>query len=186
MTIARSIWRKGAATLLAAVAFVSLHEVRMLDSQRGLGDASVMLASTGLAEPGARLDVTATAYCRGATTTSGVAAQHGVAAADPRVLPVGSVVQVDTGDTRYSGIYTIMDTGPAIQGPQLDVYLWNCNEAVQFGRRLIQLLVLRLGWNPRATTPSFMDRIFRTPAAHSAAAPAAGTPPTRTTDRLPD
>jgi 3D (Asp-Asp-Asp) domain-containing protein len=174
MTIARSIWRKGVATLVAAVAFVSLHEVTILDSQRGLGQGAAVFASTGLPAPGARLDVTATAYCKGATTASGVAAQHGVAAADPRVLPVGSVVQVDTGDNRYSGIYTIMDTGPAIQGPQLDVYLWNCNEALQFGRRLIQLMVLRLGWNPRATTPGFMDRLFRHPDTHAARTTVAG------------
>jgi hypothetical protein len=57
-----------------------------------------------------------------------------------------------------------MDTGPAVQGRQVDVYMWSCNEALQFGRRPIHLTVLRLGWNPRATTPSFLERFFKRPA----------------------
>jgi hypothetical protein len=39
--------------------------------------------------------------------------------------------------------------------------MWSCNEALQFGRRPIHLTVLRLGWNPRATTPSFLERFFK-------------------------
>jgi hypothetical protein len=56
-----------------------------------------------------------------------------------------------------------MDTGPAVQGRQIDVYMWSCNEALRFGRRPVHLVVLRLGWNPRATTPGFMDRFYKTP-----------------------
>ena len=48
-----------------------------------------------------------------------------------------------------------------MQGRHVDLYMWSCNEALQFGRRPIHLTVLRLGWNPRATTPSFLDRLFR-------------------------
>ena len=50
-----------------------------------------------------------------------------------------------------------MDTGPSVQGRQVDIYMWSCNEALAFGRRPIHLTVLRLGWNPRATTPE-LDR----------------------------
>jgi hypothetical protein len=92
-----------------------------------------------------------------------VPAQSGVAASDPSLLPVGSVVEIDASDSRYNGIYTVMDTGPAVQGRQVDLYMWNCNEALQFGRRPINLTVLRLGWNPRATTPTLLDRIFKKP-----------------------
>ena len=94
---------------------------------------------------------------------TGVAAQAGVAAADPSVLPIGSVVQIDAPELSYDGIYSILDTGPAIQGRQVDLYMWSCNEALRFGRRPIRLTVLRLGWNPKATTPSFMDRLLRRP-----------------------
>ena len=64
---------------------------------------------------------------------------------------------------RYDGIYTVLDTGPSVQGRIVDLYIWNCNEALQFGRKAIHLTVLRLGWNPRATTPGFMDRFFKKP-----------------------
>ena len=39
--------------------------------------------------------------------------------------------------------------------------MWSCHEALEFGRRPVRLTVLRLGWNPQATTPSFIDRLFR-------------------------
>ena len=73
----------------------------------------------------------------------------GIAAADPDLLPVGSVIQVDRLGEKYNGIYTIMDTGPKVQGRHIDVYMWSCNEALQFGRRKMEVTVLRLGWNPR-------------------------------------
>ena len=38
--------------------------------------------------------------------------------------------------------------------------MWSCNEALAFGRQAVRLTVLRLGWNPRATTPSLLDRLF--------------------------
>jgi hypothetical protein len=84
-----------------------------------------------------------------------------VAAADPELLPVGSVIEVDSLPQKYNGIYTVMDTGPSVQGREVDVYMWNCNEALAFGRKPIQLTVLRLGWNPRATTPGFLGRFFK-------------------------
>ena len=157
--IAGSLWRKAVTTTFAAMAFVALYEVTILDSQY-----AALRETTALAAPGARLVFTATAYCKGATTTSGVAAQTGVAAADPDLLPVGSVVQVDSSEVSHSGIYTIMDTGPSVQGRLIDIYMWSCNEALQFGRRPVHLLVLRLGWNPHATTPSLMGRFFKRPA----------------------
>jgi hypothetical protein len=39
--------------------------------------------------------------------------------------------------------------------------MWSCNEALQFGRRPVHMNVLRLGWNPRATTPSLLERMFK-------------------------
>jgi 3D (Asp-Asp-Asp) domain-containing protein len=42
-----------------------------------------------------------------------------------------------------------MDTGPAVNGRHVDLYLWSCNEALSFGRRDAVITVLRLGWHPR-------------------------------------
>ena len=162
MIIARSLRRKAIVTAVAAGAFVSLYEVTILDSQYAARQAALR-ETTALPSPGARLAFSATAYCKGVTTTSGVAAQTGVAAADPQLLPVGSVIDVDSVETRHNGIYTIMDTGPFVVGRHIDIYMWSCDEALRWGRRPIHLVVLRLGWNPRATAPSFMDRLFKRP-----------------------
>ena len=109
--------------------------------------------STAAPSPGAKLVFEATAYCKGVTTASGATVHRGVAASDPTLLPTGSVVDVEVGDERYDGIYTVMDTGPAVQGRELDLYMWSCHEALAFGRRPVRITVLRLGWNPAATAP---------------------------------
>jgi 3D (Asp-Asp-Asp) domain-containing protein len=169
MVIAGSFWRKVVVTAIAAVGFVSLYEATMLDSNdtavAGSPSAAALLPPP---QPGARLAFTATAYCKGLTTKAGAPVQAGIAASDPSLLPMGSVVEIDSADSRYDGIYSILDTGPAVQGPKIDIYMWSCHEALKFGRKPIRLTVLRLGWNPRATAPGFMNRLFRhleTPAA---------------------
>ena len=160
MIISGRFWRKTIVTAVAAFGFVSLYEVTALDSKYAARLASVRETST-LPLPGSRLAFSATAYCKGIVTASGVPVQSGVAAADPELLPVGSVIDVDSLPTKYNGVYTVMDTGPAVQGRQIDIYMWSCNEALQFGRRPVHLNVLRLGWSPRATTPSLLERMFK-------------------------
>jgi hypothetical protein len=51
-----------------------------------------------------------------------------------------------------------MDTGPEVQGRELDLYIWSCNEALRFGRRTVQVTVLRLGWDPQASSPTLISR----------------------------
>jgi 3D (Asp-Asp-Asp) domain-containing protein len=164
MLLARYWWWKALVTLVAAVVFVWLLEVTILDSRYVTLPLTLMDRSfdpTAPPAPGARLAFTATAYCKGMTTSSGVAAQTGVTAADPALLPLGSIVELDFRDDKYDGVYTVLDTGPAVQGREIDLYMWNCNEALRFGRRQVRMRVLRLGWNPHATTRGFMDRLFR-------------------------
>ena len=167
MLLSRSTTRKVVATATAAVAFAFLYEVTTLDSRYAARQAELR-EPTAAPTPGARLKFTATAYCKGTTTASGVNVRTGIAAADPDLLPVGSVIQVDRLGERYNGIYTIMDTGPKVQGRHIDIYMWSCNEALQLGRRGVQLTVLRLGWNPQASSPSLVDRLFRQREARSA------------------
>ncbi len=176
LTISRSLWRKLTATAFLAVGFVLLYETTILDSRYAARQATIR-ETTALPSPGARLQFAATAYCKGSTTASGVNVKSGVAAADPGLLPVGSVISVGTGDARYNGVYTVMDTGPAVQGRILDLYMWSCVEAQTFGRRTVQVQVLRLGWSPRATTPGLVDRLFRSRAVRPAQPAPAAIPP---------
>src|SRR5215475_4991251 len=145
---------------MAVVGFISTYEVTVLDSKYAAKQAELR-ATTAAPSPGAKLAFSATAYCKGETTASGAGVHSGIAAADPGLLPVGSVVQIESLPGRYNGIYTVLDTGPAVQGRQVDLYMWSCNEALAFGRQSIHLTVLRLGWNPRATTPTFLDKFFK-------------------------
>jgi 3D (Asp-Asp-Asp) domain-containing protein len=160
MQISQSfIWRS-LATLAVAVVFVFLYETTTRDSRYAARQATIAEA-TSIPQAGAQLAFTATAYCKGETTASGVVVRTGIAAADPGLLPVGTVVRVDMPNSRYSGIWTIMDTGPAVQGRLIDLYLWSCHEALAFGRRPVRLTVLRLGWNPQMSAPGIVDRVFR-------------------------
>jgi len=158
VTISRSTWRKLVVLVIAVVGFVLLYEAQMFDSRSALWQT---MAQGGAPRPGSQLPFAATAYCKGTTTASGVVARTGVAAADPSLLPVGSVVNIATGDQRYNGVYTVMDTGPKVQGRVLDLYMWSCHEALRFGRKEVQVTVLRLGWDPRASSPGLIDRLFR-------------------------
>jgi 3D (Asp-Asp-Asp) domain-containing protein len=94
-----------------------------------------------------------TAYCQHGITKSGVRAVPGVAAADPKYLPLGSVVGVATQPSTDLAIYTVADTGAKVKGHHLDVFTPDCSRAKQFGRRLLQLTILRLGWHTRLLPP---------------------------------
>lgn len=153
MFLSRSFRRKLLATALTAVALVLLYDATVMDSRYN-GGLDAAAAGTGKVAAGARLDFVATAYCRGQTTASGVDVQAGIAAADEALLPEGSVVSVAGVPEQYRGIYTVMDTGPKVIGKHVDLYMWNCDEAVDFGRRDIVLTVLRLGWSPKNTAPA--------------------------------
>ena len=156
--LAHSLWRKLALTLVVGGGVVWLYEVTVLDSRY----AAVQSAHADPAPvPGARLLFSATAYCKGTTTASGVNVRSGIAAADPDLLPVGSVVQVDAPGGRYDGVYTVMDTGPKVQGRHVDLYMWSCHEALRFGRTAIRIVVLRLGWNPTHSAPGLVDSLFK-------------------------
>jgi 3D (Asp-Asp-Asp) domain-containing protein len=127
--------------------FTLLYEATVIDS-RSVGS----LELTAVAAPAAttRSAFAATAYCRGETTASGVPVRAGIAAADPKILPIGSVIRVDGVARPYEGIYTVLDTGPEIQGREIDVYMWNCTEAKAFGRQNVVVTVMRSGWPAQA------------------------------------
>src|SRR5688572_33149431 len=159
LVLARYTWLKVTVLLAAVVGFVLLYESQMRDSRNAAWET--MTSPDGSPLHGARLPFSATPYCKGTTTAPGVGVRSGIAAADPSILPVGSVLTLAVGDNRYNGVYTVMDTGPKVQGRLLDLYMWSCHEALKFGRRQVQVTVLRLGWDPKASSPGLIDRLFR-------------------------
>ena len=79
----------------------------------------------------------ATAYCLKGRTASGAGVRRGIVAADPRVLPLGTRINLNAGS--YSGSYVVADTGGAIKGRKLDIWVASCSEAKRFGRRNVKV-----------------------------------------------
>jgi 3D (Asp-Asp-Asp) domain-containing protein len=96
--------------------------------------------------PSDMMDFEATAYCDYGITKSGVVVERGIVAADPRVLPLGTIIDVEAGE--YSGIYRVLDTGGLVKGRIIDIYMPDECEALEFGRQQVRLRVIRYGFAP--------------------------------------
>jgi 3D (Asp-Asp-Asp) domain-containing protein len=93
---------------------------------------------------------TATAYSLRGRTASGQPVRRGVIAADRRVLPIGTRVRLQAG--AYSGEYLVADTGGAVKGRKIDIWVSSTREALRFGRRPVKLTVLTKP-RPRTAAP---------------------------------
>ena len=65
-------------------------------------------------------------------------------AADRKVLPLNSRIRV-YGAGRYSGDYTVEDTGGKVDGHHIDVYMPSHAEAKKFGHQRVKVVVLKYG-----------------------------------------
>ena len=72
----------------------------------------------------------ASAYTGGGRTASGTRARVGEIAVDPRVIPLGTTVYVEG-----FGLRTAEDTGGAIKGNIIDIYMASTAECRRWGRR---------------------------------------------------
>lgn len=90
------------------------------------------------------LTVEATAYSGGGITASGMAAQVGRIAVDPRVIPLGSRLYITSADgtSWVYGTAVAADTGGAIKGNRIDLYFNSESECINFGRRSAKVYVL--------------------------------------------
>lgn len=87
------------------------------------------------------LTFVATAYCTGTVTRAGTTPVAGFTlAADPRVLPIGSIVEIEG-----QGIRQVHDTGSAIKGERLDLFTASCAEARAWGRRPVRVRLIHRG-----------------------------------------
>jgi 3D (Asp-Asp-Asp) domain-containing protein len=86
----------------------------------------------------------ATAYSVEGTGASGKWSHPGAVAADRRVLPLNSRIRI-YGAGRYSGDYTVEDTGGKVDGHHIDVYMPSQAEAIKFGHQRVKVIVLKYG-----------------------------------------
>ncbi|MEO8520830.1 MAG: 3D domain-containing protein [Acidobacteriota bacterium] len=94
---------------------------------------------------GEQIRLMASAYCDGGPTRSGVNARPGMVATDPRVLPIGSVISIKAPGSRHSGTYTVTDTGAAVKGHDVDIFMRSCAEAKAFGKRPVVAKIVKRG-----------------------------------------
>ena len=86
----------------------------------------------------------ATAYSVEGTGASGKWSHPGTVAADRTVLPLNSRIRV-YGAGRYSGDYTVEDTGGKVDGHHIDIYMPSQAEAKTFGRQRVRVVILKYG-----------------------------------------
>ena len=87
--------------------------------------------------------MSATAYCQHGRTKSGAHTHEGVVAADTRRLPLGTRLQIVAPGKPYAGTYTVMDAGSRVKGHELDIFMPSCGRAKKFGRRVVEVRILR-------------------------------------------
>ncbi len=93
------------------------------------------------------IQVTATAYtCEGKSwniTKSGQVARVGLIAVDPRVIPLGTRMYIESPDGSFVyGTAVAADTGGAIKGNKIDLYFDTYRECINFGRRTMMVYIL--------------------------------------------
>lgn len=86
----------------------------------------------------------ATAYCVTGITKSGAMTVPGLVATDPKVIPLGSMIYVDS--PWMGGVYQVLDTGALIKGKIIDIFIPNYDMCRKFGRRIVKVKVLRYGF----------------------------------------
>ena len=117
-----------------------------------VGTAKVVTASSGkVFQYQKELVMSATAYtsnyeCTGknpgdnwfGVTASGMKAQVGVVAVDPKVIPLGTELYISGYGYAVAG-----DTGGAIKGNKIDLYYNTYGECLQFGRQNVTVYILK-------------------------------------------
>lgn len=86
-------------------------------------------------------------------TASGEFVREGFIAVDPNLIPLHSLVYIE-GAGRFDGFYEAKDTGGAVKGNRIDIYVPDKATAFEFGKRNVTVYVLRIG--------EFMERGFFT------------------------
>lgn len=119
---------------------------RLVGNRAIVAGARSLAGSTTMEPPkpgtGRRMRCEATGYASGSggadtRCATGARATHGVIAVDPRVIPLGTHVYVPG-----YGYAIAADTGGAIKGNRIDLCYDTYDEAIQWGRRDVTIIIL--------------------------------------------
>jgi len=70
-------------------------------------------------------------------TATGIRAEHGIVAVDPSVIPLGTRLYIEG-----YGFAIAADTGGAIRGYKIDLFMYSHEDAIRFGRRNVTVFIL--------------------------------------------
>ncbi len=77
-------------------------------------------------------------------TASGTQARPGAVAVDPKVIPLGTKLYIESlDDTPDYGFATAEDTGGAIKGKKIDLFFHSGTDVKNFGRRNVKVYILK-------------------------------------------
>ncbi len=95
--------------------------------------------SSEVSNLGTHMVVESTSYCQGSVTATGTQARWGVIAVDPNVIPFGTKVYIP----QFDKVFIAEDTGGAIKGNKIDIFMENSDDAINWGRRNIDIYILK-------------------------------------------
>ena len=123
----KELQRKTITPMQPKVVQVGTREVEVSRSYDRVREVITMEATAYLPTDGGGDGITAT----------GIRARHGVVAVDPNVIPLGTKLYIPG-----YGEALAADTGGDIVGSRIDVVMEDYGEAMQFGRRTVEVYVL--------------------------------------------
>jgi 3D (Asp-Asp-Asp) domain-containing protein len=125
--------QKAAAITEAAAADTPAAAPQTVASTPGSAPAS---AGDESPAPGRQVTVSATMYCLTGTTATGIPVAPGVVATDPAYIPLGTQMYIPG-----YGDGVAADTGGAVRGWTIDLWVVSCNQADSFGRQTITITI---------------------------------------------
>jgi 3D (Asp-Asp-Asp) domain-containing protein len=78
----------------------------------------------------------------GRTKTGTYVKEGRTIAVDPRYIPLGSIVYIESESPLIGGFYIAEDTGSAIKGAKIDIFMNDIHQALRFGKQKIKVTVL--------------------------------------------
>lgn len=64
-------------------------------------------------------------------------------AVDPNVIPLGSIVYIESDSPLVGGFYVAEDIGSAIKGNRIDIFMSDKNKCFEFGKRNVKVTILK-------------------------------------------
>ena len=120
-------------------------KVRLSNNKEGWASSKYLKTSSTSTQPGngnsssnKKMKVVATAYTGYSTTSTGQKPVWGTIAVDPKVIPYGTKVYIP----QFNQVFVANNTGGAIKGNKIDIFMNTKKECYNWGRRTIDIEIL--------------------------------------------